>query len=332
MDFSRRRGNLTRAAFVEHCPSMKVSIVIPVLNRADHIGAALASIRVQGVSDVEVIAVDGGSTDGTQAVIAAAPEARLIDAPGSSIYEALNLGIAASSGAIIGHLNSDDRLAEHALARIQEAAQRNRNAAVIVGLARYVTRDAQGHAQAMPHVDRLAARPLDVRSVVFGVPAINRCFVRRQTYEALGRYDERLRIASDREWILRAVLAKVPIATVDAVVYEYLIHQGSLTMASRHRSEARYAREHLQIAAQYLATRGDEETRRILLRWHGQETIRFLLRSGLADAPVSALGRAFRLSPLWPLYALRPLLDRAGDRLASWQARRRHDPLRMDQA
>jgi glycosyltransferase involved in cell wall biosynthesis len=293
---------------------VKLSIVIPVLNRAQHIGLALESAVGQGVDSLEIIAVDGGSSDGTQEVVRKAG-VQLIEFPGSSIYEALNRGIAASCGAIIGHLNSDDWIADNALASILEMAESHPAAMIFKGQARYLERDEAGLLHPLVKLDRGADRPLSVERILFGLPAINRCFIRRQAYDKLGLYDERLRIASDRDWLLRAVLVKTPIVSIDTVVYNYLVHPGSLTMATRHRSEARYAAEHRAIAAHYLSGSLDPPIRRLLLRWHGQETVRELLRGGLGSGGYEALGEAFRQSPLWPLHAIRPLAGRARDRL-----------------
>src|SRR5262249_43949013 len=102
-----------------------VSIIIPVLNRADHIGRAIASVTDQGVEDLEIIVVDGGSTDGTQAAAASLRHVVLIDAPNSSMYEALNIGIKRAGGPLISHLNSDDRLLPGSLHAMLEAAMFN---------------------------------------------------------------------------------------------------------------------------------------------------------------------------------------------------------------
>ena len=79
---------------------MTFSVIIPVLNRATMIGTALDSVRAQSTGDVEILVVDGGSSDGTQDVVASRSDARLIAAPGSTLYAALNIGVAAASASL----------------------------------------------------------------------------------------------------------------------------------------------------------------------------------------------------------------------------------------
>jgi glycosyltransferase involved in cell wall biosynthesis len=73
--------------------SIQISIVLPVLNRAGLIARAIKSVVDEGADGLEVIVVDGGSTDDTCSVARSFPSVRVIDAPGSSIWEAVNIGI-----------------------------------------------------------------------------------------------------------------------------------------------------------------------------------------------------------------------------------------------
>jgi glycosyltransferase involved in cell wall biosynthesis len=89
---------------------VKVSIITACYNSALTIEGALASVAGQSYQDIEHIVVDGGSTDGTLEVIArhGSRVAKLLRGPDRGIYDALNKGIAASTGDVIAFLHSDD--------------------------------------------------------------------------------------------------------------------------------------------------------------------------------------------------------------------------------
>jgi glycosyltransferase involved in cell wall biosynthesis len=88
-----------------------VSIINPVLNRVETMGACLASIARQTYRPIEHIVVDGGSTDGTLDLpreYRAPYPFRCASDPDNGMYEAINRGIAISRGEVLAYLNSDD--------------------------------------------------------------------------------------------------------------------------------------------------------------------------------------------------------------------------------
>ena len=89
---------------------MKVSIITVCYNSATTIEQAFKSVLSQDYSDLELIVVDGGSTDGTLDIIEQYKEqiGSYISEPDEGIYDAMNKGIAMASGDVIGILNSDD--------------------------------------------------------------------------------------------------------------------------------------------------------------------------------------------------------------------------------
>lgn len=298
--------------------SRRVSVIMPVLNRTQLVSRALGSILNQQVDGVEIIAVDGGSTDGTQEAIAAFPEVRLLDAPGSSIYEALNIGIRAARAPIIGHLNSDDRFLPGALDRVIAAA-RDPQIDIVRGQVCFVMQGADQELRPQATYNARVAEELDITSVLFGAPAINACFVKTKTYRRMGVYDETLPIAADREWLLRAVLSGATVALLHCPVYEYLIHPQSKTISVAQTNEAAYVREHLIIAERYLARPQTALNCRLLLKWHAHETVRLLVRGGVRRASWTDMARAFRISPCWPIRAIPPLLHTSTRRLQRCQ-------------
>jgi rSAM/selenodomain-associated transferase 2 len=93
-------------------------VVIPTLNEADRIEAQLAA-TVAAVSPLEIVVVDGGSEDGTAAVVQASGLARLLHAPRGRAGQ-LNAGAAAAQGDILLFLHADVRLPQNADRQIEQ--------------------------------------------------------------------------------------------------------------------------------------------------------------------------------------------------------------------
>jgi len=86
----------------------RVSVIIPVYNRAAQVVRCIRSVIRQNYKDVEIIVVDDGSSDGTWEVIKKIPRLRLIKhkkrfGPGA----ARNTGVKASKGKLLVFLDSD---------------------------------------------------------------------------------------------------------------------------------------------------------------------------------------------------------------------------------
>ena len=100
---------------------LKISIVTAVYNSEKTISDAIASV-VRQSSPAEHVVIDGMSNDGTKQIIAANSDkiSKTVREPDNGIYDALNKGIAYSTGDIIGFLHADDLLAdEMTLQRVQ---------------------------------------------------------------------------------------------------------------------------------------------------------------------------------------------------------------------
>ena len=94
-----------------------ISIITPVFNSVRWIELCLQSVRhaLQGQS-YEHIIVDGGSTDGTLEYLKQQKDICLIPGPDKGMYDALNKGMAAARGRILGHLNADEQYDRSGLA------------------------------------------------------------------------------------------------------------------------------------------------------------------------------------------------------------------------
>jgi hypothetical protein len=93
----------------EHKGARAVTVVVPTYNGAAYIDETLESIRQQTTDDFEVVVVDDGSQDGTQAKVSAHPVgARLIEQPHLGVAVARNRGLAEARGRWITFLDQDD--------------------------------------------------------------------------------------------------------------------------------------------------------------------------------------------------------------------------------
>jgi len=89
---------------------LKVSIITAVLNNFKTLECCIISVLSQLYRNIEHIIIDGGSSDGTLDVIKEYKEeiSYWVSEQDNGIYDAMNKGIRAATGDVIGILNSDD--------------------------------------------------------------------------------------------------------------------------------------------------------------------------------------------------------------------------------
>jgi glycosyltransferase involved in cell wall biosynthesis len=102
---------------------LRVFLVTPTLNQGRFLRRTIESVLgQQGPFELDYLVVDGGSTDDTRAILEAY-RGRLTytSQPDRGQVDAINRGLALSTGEIVGWLNSDDLLLAGALERVVEA-------------------------------------------------------------------------------------------------------------------------------------------------------------------------------------------------------------------
>ena len=96
---------------------MKISIITATYNSGTSINSALQSIASQTYLNLELIIIDGASGDNTLEVVKEkySRQVSIISEKDKGIYDALNKGVRAATGDIIGFVHSDDFLASKEL-------------------------------------------------------------------------------------------------------------------------------------------------------------------------------------------------------------------------
>ncbi|RMG95586.1 MAG: glycosyltransferase family 2 protein [Chloroflexi bacterium] len=110
-----------------------VSVIIPHWNGRHHLDDCLNALRRQTFRDFEIILVDNGSTDGSQAYIREQfPEVRLVElGENRGFTGACNAGYAVAQGELIVLLNNDTEAAPNWLTAVVKAFQRHPRAGIV---------------------------------------------------------------------------------------------------------------------------------------------------------------------------------------------------------
>jgi hypothetical protein len=112
---------------VDHLiPNMKISIVMPLFNQNRYLEPALCSVEAQETGDLELIVVDGGSTDGSVETLKKHAALRMdwTSRPAASTADLLAEGFSRNRGEIMGWIHPDETLAPWAL-RVAESVFRS---------------------------------------------------------------------------------------------------------------------------------------------------------------------------------------------------------------
>jgi len=180
-----------------------ISVITPTLNQADTITETIESVAAQDYPHFEHIVVDGGSTDGALEILGQYPHLRWISEPDRGQSDAINKGIAMSSGDVVAYLNSDDVYRPGALQIVAEAFAARPACGVVIGDCEIL--DADSQVQGL-YKARLERREDLLRYWEWGTgfcipqPAV---FVRRELFEQVGGFREHLHLAMDYEMWLR---------------------------------------------------------------------------------------------------------------------------------
>lgn len=282
-----------------------ISIITPTFNRVNMIRAAIESVLRQRYSNVEHIVVDGQSSDGTMAVLADYPHLHVISEKDRGVYDALNKGVRLARGEIIGHLNSDDAYAPGALLAVARQFQQDPEIDVVSGNATISVATADGDRRIIKRYESPADRELTFATGTIGTPLINARFFRRRVYDRIGLYDSSYRFSGDCDFLIRAALANLKQAGIDAFVYDYLSHNESLTLHNGASSFLPIYSEVLRLTQRYIDNPASPaELRRCCLKLRRQSANRACieqLRNRNWSAFADIFWRGLRLDPVWPL-------------------------------
>lgn len=177
-----------------------VTIITVCFNSARTIEMTFESVSQQTYSNIEYIVIDGGSTDGTVALLE--KNASLIDyfvsEPDTGLYDAMNKGLSLASGDYILILNSDDWYEWDAVERLVQA-KRTSQCDFVGALARYINADGSTSVLPSMRYDHATLMRMPLRHQTMLMSA--------EVYEEIGPYDTDFPIIADFDLAIRLYLA-----------------------------------------------------------------------------------------------------------------------------
>jgi len=209
---------------------MKVSIVTPSFNQGRFIERTLRSVADQATDGIEIehLVFDGGSRDNTVDVLKGfEPEVRWVSQHDNGQTDAVNQGLRAAGGDVIGWLNSDDVYYPGAIARVVAYFEEHPDVDIVYGMADHID------------VDDIAFE--DYPSEAWNFERLKEtCFIcqptlflRRHVIEQHGVLDESLDYCMDYEYWLRLGNAGVRFAYLPHKLAGSRLYAENKTLGSR---------------------------------------------------------------------------------------------------
>lgn len=229
---------------------MRFSIVMPTLNQASFIAASLESIFSQQYDDLEVLVIDGQSTDGTVEILLEwqsryPSKLKWISAKDSGAAEAINRGLRAASGEIIGWLNSDDLYVSQSLSKVAHYFKRNKKKNAVYGQGSHI--DEQGNTiEEYPTLPPKSGIESFKDGSFICQPSM---FIRKSILQQVGFLDTSLKLAFDFDWWLRFFkIFPDEIGFIDDSLALSRLHKNCLT--KKHRRTVAY--EGMKVISKHL--------------------------------------------------------------------------------
>lgn len=188
----------------------RVTVITVVYNGAGHIEETIRAVAGQSYPNLEYIVVDGGSTDGTVAILERCDHLidRWVSEPDAGLYDAMNKAVAMvsdpSSYIIFAH--SDDTL--HSSDAIERAVELGRGADLVYGKMLFVDEETSGV------MGRRVSRQ-DLARETLCHPAT---LVRRHVFDSVGPFDTSFRVAADYDHIVRCFSRPITTRFADVIV------------------------------------------------------------------------------------------------------------------
>ena len=210
---------------------VSVSVVVAAFNRADFLPQTIDSLLCQSFKDFELIVVDDGSTDRTAELLQGyGDRVRFFRQDNRGPSAARNLGVRHARGRWIAFQDSDDLSTPDHLESLFGFVEKHPGYGMVFANGGYLKGPEHGRETIVPRSRsrRVAARGVTLGDLFEeGIFRVQTSLIARSVLEAVGGFDESIRIGEDMDLAMR-IWMRYSVAYLDKVVFLYRKHEGNL--------------------------------------------------------------------------------------------------------
>lgn len=199
---------------------IKLSIITVCWNSVKTIERCLKSIVPFINDEIEYIVIDGKSTDGTVEILKKYEQEykiRIISEKDTGIYNAMNKGAKISNGKYIWYINSDDEAYSESIYEVLELINKqNTEVDCLYGDMSYV-REINGN-----RYEEIKKANANIDKIKENMSIWHPCFIcKRDVFLKLNGFDEKFKIASDWDLILRIYLKNYSFKYINIIMVRF---------------------------------------------------------------------------------------------------------------
>jgi len=201
-------------------PLPRITVVTPSYNQAPFLRETIESVLGQGYPNLEYIIMDGGSTDGSAAIIEEyAPRiAHWQSAKDGGQAAAINAGFARATGGILAWLNSDDYYLPGTLRAIAELLDPAKPGLLLGNCVHLREGESRLRGSNVP----LRHRQMRLATTDYIIQPSS--FWTKAAWDRVGPLDDKLQYTFDWDWFIRCVESGVEVTTTPRYLAAYRIH------------------------------------------------------------------------------------------------------------
>ncbi len=214
---------------------MKVSIIIPVYNAEKFLDECIDSAINQTYENIEIIAVNDGSTDNSKKILDEySSKIKIINRPNGGTPSALNSGIKIMTGDWFKWLSADDVMNKNCVETIikkTEELGKDANNCIFYSNFEYIDEKSKVIGQYIePDLNQLDSLERNVMLLDYFYGNGSTSLIHKSVFEKCGMFDEKIGYQEDYEfWLRCCLLNNMKLHLVPQILVQYRVHSSQLT-------------------------------------------------------------------------------------------------------